>query len=63
MKYVTMYQIYDSAGNKVYEPYFRHESAMYMIEYSGLKDATIVEVEIELEEFKTNIKKRGKIWK
>lgn len=48
-KYVQLYQIYDSTGNKIYEPFFCQESAEYMMQYSDIS-GQVIEIEIQLSE-------------
>lgn len=58
-KFLTIYQIYDINGNKVYEPFYSRESAEFMKEFSAI-DGQIDEIEVEFVLNKNLVKKGNK---
>ena len=58
-KFLTMHQIYDIDGNKVYEPFYSLESAEFMKEFSAI-DGQIDEIEVEFVPNRNLIKKGDK---
>lgn len=58
-KFLTIYQIYDINGNKVYEPFYSLESAEFMKEFSAI-DGQIDEIEVEFVPNRNLVKKGDK---
>lgn len=45
-KIKTMFQVYDPDGNPLYDPFWTHDSAIYMAKHYAPAGSIVIEVEL-----------------